>query len=41
MAKMTHPDTTLVVDATPEAQAMYETQGWTRVDGKPAPKSDQ
>lgn len=38
MAKMKHPESAVVVDATPDTQAMYASQGWERVDGKPAPE---
>lgn len=34
MAKMSHPDSSLTVDAAPDAQAMYASQGWTRDDHK-------
>lgn len=40
MAKMKHPDSDLTIEAAPDKQAMYASQGWERVDGKPAPEPD-
>ncbi len=41
MAKMKHPDSDLEVEATPDSQGMYASQGWVRVDGKPAVEPDK
>lgn len=39
MTRMTHPDTTLTVDATPANEAMYASQGWRPKASRTTPPS--